>query len=202
MNQPRRVVKLGGSLLEFDNLIGALRAWLVAQQPAQTIIVVGGGSAADVVRRADERFELPAQVAHQLAIRAMSLNTHLVAHLLPEATLADDLGAWPQNELTLFNPVPTFCDPTPLRRVLPPVGWHVTSDSIAAWLARQLGADELALLKSTLPVGATTATVAREGYCDAYFPTAAANLGKVRCVNLRSEQYTEKMLRTRATAEA
>jgi len=75
-----------------------------------------------------------------------------------------------------------------------PADWRVTSDSIAAWLAERLQADELVLLKSRLPQASDLSAAVREGYVDPYFPTAARGR-TVRCVNLREPELPEALLR-------
>ena len=71
----------------------------------------------------------------------------------------------------------------------------MTSDSIAARLAVRLGAGELVLLKSSLPAaGSTLPGAAETGYVDAYFPTAAAEVPRVRCVDLRADDFPEVCL--------
>ena len=76
-----------------------------------------------------------------------------------------------------------------------PHTWEVTSDSIAAHIAEILCANELVLLKSA-PLAKSCATheAAEQGYVDAFFPQAAARASKIRCVNLRDEQFAEWIL--------
>ena len=72
-----------------------------------------------------------------------------------------------------------------------PCTWQVTSDSIAARVAARIGADELVLLKSTLPSAASDLEYwSRHGFVDGYFASAAAGLA-VRAVNLRDTRYAE-----------
>jgi aspartokinase-like uncharacterized kinase len=71
-----------------------------------------------------------------------------------------------------------------------PVGWHVTSDSIAARVADVVGASELVLLKSKLPDGGESSE-----FVDEYFETAAANLSRLRAVNLRDPGFPECVLK-------
>ena len=87
----RRVIKLGGSLLEYGDLVGELRRWLAAQSPAQNLLVVGGGAMADAVRRADRLHGLGETAAHWLCVRAMGVNSRLIAALLPEADYVTSL---------------------------------------------------------------------------------------------------------------
>jgi aspartokinase-like uncharacterized kinase len=53
-----------------------------------------------------------------------------------------------------------------------PASWDVTSDTLAAWLAGEIGADRLVLVKSArLPLGPTpTAALARDGIVDPILP--------------------------------
>jgi 5-(aminomethyl)-3-furanmethanol phosphate kinase len=60
--------------------------------------------------------------------------------------------------------------------------WAVTSDSLAAWLARRLGARRLVLVKSAAaPSAAAPAELAARGLVDAAFPDYAAGLVLVCC---------------------
>ena len=76
-----------------------------------------------------------------------------------------------------------------------PRSWDVTSDSIAAQLARRLGAVELVLLKSGLPPrGSDVRDATAAGYVDAHFPQASRAV-RVRCVDLRTVECPERRLR-------
>jgi len=192
-----RVVKLGGSLLDFDCLAPRLHAWLAAQPPMPGVMLVGGGKLADAIRDAFARHRLGEEAAHWLCIRLLGVTAELVAGLLPEAVLVkrfDELAAERVAErLAVFEPEQFLRDETvhPL-----PHSWDVTSDSIAARLAARLEAGELVLLKSDLPAGrATLQETADAGYVDRYFPIAAAGLARIRCVNLRSDGFPEVTLR-------
>lgn len=82
------MIKLGGSLLDYGYLVGELRRWLALQSPARNLLVVGGGAMADVVRRADRLHSLGESAAHGLCVRAMAVNSRMIAALLPEAIYA------------------------------------------------------------------------------------------------------------------
>ena len=80
-----RVVKLGGSLLQWPEVVDAFHRWL-SRQPAMTSVVVpGGGALADQVRELDRRFGLDAATSHQLAVETMDIHAHLLGALLPES---------------------------------------------------------------------------------------------------------------------
>src|SRR5690349_6972038 len=92
MSAARRVVKLGGSLLDDPRLVERLRQWLSLQSPAATAIIVGGGVLADCIRAADRVHQLTPASAHWLAIGCMSLTAQLLTNLLPEARKSASLA--------------------------------------------------------------------------------------------------------------
>ncbi|MEK6238479.1 MAG: hypothetical protein N2C14_27490 [Planctomycetales bacterium] len=195
-----RVVKLGGRLLESRGLGDRLQAWKQRQPPARNCLIVGGGRLADAVREWDAVHELGAEAAHELAVRAMTLNARLMLRLLADAVLTDapcDFETWGAPDgWTILDPSRFVLgeDETDSAPRLP-ASWEVTSDSIAAFVAGQLGGAELVLLKSALPtLNSTRAEASAAGYVDAYFPTAAANVARVRCVDLSDDGFPEVRL--------
>jgi hypothetical protein len=112
----------------------ARRHWIV--------VVPGGGSFADAVRLADQRFRLGDSAAHWMAILAMDQYGHLLAHLAPRARLVRSRRDLAPGRLNVLAPSAW------LRRADPlPHSWDVTSDSIAAWFARTLRVRRLMLVK-------------------------------------------------------
>ncbi len=188
-----RVVKLGGSLLERDDLAGRLEAWFARQSPACNVLVVGGGRFVELLREWDRRAGVPAETMHWLAVRAMSITAALVAELLPDARCAATLDELRRNEsggVQIFD-VERFLRDDGRRRDALPQDWRVTSDSIAARIAAQIDADELVLLKSTLPAErGDLESWTREGFVDGYFANAAEGLA-VRAVDLRDGCFAE-----------
>lgn len=176
VHSPPLVVKVGGSLFTFPGL-AALLAELI-EQHSSVLIVPGGGGFADEVRRLWRQRLIDDAAAHWLAIRAMDLAAHFLCTLHPELQVVDDLpeaGAgksYTSRKLTLAPSRLLLADE---GRSLP-IGWHVTSDSIAAVVARWMEAP-LLLCKS---VGGEQpihiADAAAKGWVDGYFPTAAAGL--------------------------
>ena len=95
------------------------------------VVVPGGGSFADEVRRADRRFALGDSAAHWMAILAMDQYAYLLAQLAPGAALVRSRRELAPGRLNVLAPSAW------LRRADPlPHSWDVTSDSIAAWVAR------------------------------------------------------------------
>ncbi len=202
MSVARRVVKLGGSLLDEPHLADRLREWLKRQSPAATAIIVGGGAMADCVRAADRVHRLSSEAAHWLAIGAMSLTAELVASLLPEARKTISLAEFREaavGDVLIFDVQPLLVEEH-LRVVdtpLLPIGWHVTSDSIAAHFACVTAAVELVLLKSGLPEAYLDwPQLALAGYVDDYFPEAVGRL-PVRLVNFRSREFAELSIKAK-----
>lgn len=196
----KRVVKLGGSLLDLPDLAGRLRRWLAAQPTLPTLLLVGGGRLADVVRDYDRLHHLGEEAAHWLAVQTMSLNAALLAALSPESQLRSSLDSSPP-----ADGAPLIFDPYDfLRRIEPdlpgePLGrhWGVTSDSIAARLTAACEADELVLLKSALPAALEDIVSGKShGYVDACFAKACHGVARIRCVNLRDDRFPEQILAT------
>lgn len=124
------VVKLGGSL---SGHIPVLAPRLFAS-PRPLLIVPGGGAFANTVRAAG----LDDETAHWKAIAAMEqFGRSIAAYGLPFT----EILAVPEKPV-IFLPLRCLRERDPL-----PHSWDVTSDTIAAWVAAELGLD-LVLLKS------------------------------------------------------
>ena len=138
------VVKIGGSLYESE----ALPRWLtmLAGLSTDIVIVAGGGPFADQVRAASKRWPLSEVAAHDMAILAMQQFAFLMQDLEPRLRISNDVrqgqGArlWAPSQLLLEE---AQFDDDCLER-----SWQTTSDTIAAWLAREIGATRLCLIKS------------------------------------------------------
>ncbi len=161
------VVKIGGGLLafpeHFDALVSAIGA---AARERRLLVVPGGGPFADAVRAVDRRLRLSDDAAHWMAVLAMDQYAHLVAARLAGGILV----AEPREIAAAFNDgldgqVPVLAPYRWLREADPlPHAWDVTSDSIAAWVAGEVGARRLVLVK---PPGTSGSELV-----DAYFPRA------------------------------
>jgi aspartokinase-like uncharacterized kinase len=145
MDPPDRalVVKIGGSLIqETRSIISAL------QESGRPILVVpGGGPFARLVRS----MNLPDEPAHWMAILAMDqFGWYLAAGGLP---VTHELSLPRRVEILLPYRVLRERDPLPHT-------WDVTSDTIAAWVASELGID-LLILKSVDGITKGDALVSR-----------------------------------------
>jgi len=194
--RPLRIVKVGGSLLDWPDLPMTLGQWLAAQPPADNVLLAGGGALADVIRQADATHRLGEPTAHQLCVELLGVTARLLHSLLAEraarTTFAELVETRRANRLPnylVLDPCAFLTHQEPAAAGNPlPHTWDVTSDSIAARIAEVLAADELVLLKSREPPqDSSLAALAADGYVDRYFPVAASGFrGKVRMVNLRA----------------
>jgi 5-(aminomethyl)-3-furanmethanol phosphate kinase len=183
------VVKVGGSLFDLPDLAERLRACVASLAPRHVVLIPGGGRATDVVRGLDACHALGEERSHWLALLAMSLNAQFLAAILPGTAVtlvAHDLAALRRRGTIPIVDAYAFCREDEGRPGSLPHFWQVTSDSIAARIARVLGASELVLLKSAEPPEGDWEAAARAGYVDPYFPRAVRGLAHVRAVNLRS----------------
>lgn len=147
------VIKIGGSLIkEAPELVNRLVKNFGSGSkkiPEETcaseglsysiLIVPGGGIFADAVRKTDESFSLSADAAHWMAILGMEQ----YACYLKDKTRSrgiDSIASLPPGVSVLF-PYRLLRKEDPL-----PHSWNVTSDTIAAWVAKQIGAT---LIKAT-----------------------------------------------------
>lgn len=195
----RRVIKLGGSLLDMPDMGSRLFTWLARQTPAFTVLVPGGGRLADAIREFDRLHPLGELAAHWSCVRVMTIQAEMLAAIWPQARLARSLaeieaGAplW-REPVVLLDPWRFLREEEPAASERPlPASWQVTSDSIAGRLAQLFGADELVLLKSALPPASSPAEAASAGYLDSHFARLGP-LPRVRYVNLRSERFEQEV---------
>ena len=176
------VVKVGGGLGRGagDDALRALCRVLGELGERHPLLVVPGGAGfADTVRDHDRRFGLRAATSHRMAILGMEQFGWLLSDLIPGAERRADLAREPAGRAGVVMPAALSLDELP-------ASWAVTSDSIAAWVAGQAGADRLVLVKEVDGVYAqwpargrplerlTVAELAalRPGAVDAHLPTA------------------------------
>lgn len=133
------IYKIGGSLFGSPRLRDWLR-FLVRQKGV--LIVPGGGPFADQVREAQRRWSFDDLTAHRMAVLAMQQYGRMLLGLEPR--LRPWRLGWPKpQEAAVWLPEPEALDEAGL-----PGKWEITSDSLAAWLAREISAQKLVLVKS------------------------------------------------------
>lgn len=162
------VVKLGGSLLDAQHARSWLTQLLTQSQPV--VVVPGGGVFANTVRDLQPRWGFDDAAAHHMAVLAMAQTACVFASWCPAWQLGHNV-----NQLTRLAQAgqPALWCPTELPPT--PAGWHITSDSLAAWLAAELGAQHLVLVKSVhAPAHSEPSQWQASGLVDAAFPGYAA----------------------------
>lgn len=154
------VVKVGGSLLAHTGELSAVLD--VLGRSSGALVVPGGGPYADDVRAAYARGDLDDHGAHWAAVFAMEQYAGVLVDRVPRA-----IRVTTSREASIAmacGRLPVLMAERWLREADPlPHSWDVTSDSIAAWVAGQVGARRLFLIK---PPGAVGNLV------DAYFERA------------------------------
>ena len=180
-DRPCRVVKVGGSLFDLPDLPERLRKWLAVQEPAQNVLIAGGGRFVDTLRQLNDSRPMTDETSHWLAIDLMDVASQVLAAWMPDLPLLQDIRELAPSTSTTAESLPRaksipqkkrqtytsgshgsraetriFVPGEFLREVEPdlpgltlPVGWDVTSDSIAARIAVILNDAELVLLKSS-----------------------------------------------------
>ncbi len=172
---PRIVVKLGGSLAGHPSLAQWLKA-LVRSRSARFAVVPGGGPFADAVRQSQRTWRFSDEIAHSMAIGAMEQFGRMLGGIEPAlvvcSTRAQIRASWNHGRVALWLPQRLMRRNNQLAH-----SWDVTSDTIAAWLARSLHADGLLLVKSCpLPARpGDAAALASAGIVDPSLPGFLAN---------------------------
>jgi 5-(aminomethyl)-3-furanmethanol phosphate kinase len=202
-NVPLRIIKLGGSLLCLEDLRPRFDAWLETQPPARNLVVVGGGEAVEAIRELDVIHRFPAHLTHWICVDLMSVNAALAGELLGIGTpISTELelnafmsGSTAISSIACIQPTAYYTPSIAMqRRCNLPESWLCTSDSIAAWLANSLAADQLVLLKSVDDQLESNVSLTAEairnladlGTVDPIFPQASQGLPDVRVVSLRN----------------
>ena len=176
-------MKVGGGLLaDAGRLETVLAAIGAAARSRRILIVPGGGPFADAVRATDRQLGLSQTAAHWMAVLAMDQFAHVIVATLDESVLVENRSEI--GEAFAARQVPVLAPSRWLRGADPlPHSWDVTSDSIAAWVAGQVDARQLVLVK---PAGVSALSVgsgfSRTDLVDPYFSRALPRGIEVRIV--------------------
>jgi aspartokinase-like uncharacterized kinase len=173
------VIKLGGSLLAVDALPACLDA--VVRQQGNIVLVPGGGGFADQVREMQRQYGFNDVAAHRMALLAMQQMAVLFNSIRPDFRLLDSVAKLKTaTGITIWLPQVAELDAAGVAS-----SWDITSDSLAAWLAGQLRADELLLVKSaTIAETASLADLQQQQIVDAAFLEFAEKYsGRIKVLN-------------------
>ena len=208
----------GGLLAFHDHLDRVLESIVEVARTQRVLVVPGGGPFADVVRDVDERLQrnpteaarlrakrfgeaspelqrrrghhkpgLGDDAAHWMAVLGMDQYAHLLASRMPSSVIVWDPGqiqaAHRSARIPILAPSQWLKAADPL-----PHSWDVTSDSIAAWIAGELRAEQLLVVK---PPGARGADLV-----DPFFDRVRSK--EIKCDVLPADEAADR-LRQQAT---
>ncbi len=177
-----RVIKLGGSLAD-SSLLKDWLDYLALNRSSKTVIVPGGGMFAEQVRVAQKNWRFGDQVAHCMALLAMQQMAYMFQginqNLRIASTVQEIKSSLAREKVIIWSP-----DIEQLDRAGIPANWDITSDSLAAWLAKEISATELFLVKSNSVSSAMSIQqMAEEGIVDQGF-----------CDSIKDAKMTVKIL--------
>ncbi len=188
------MVKLGGSHARSATLPVWLRA--ISAQAGHVIVVPGGGPFADAVRSAQPVMGFDDDAAHDMALMTMSQFARALASLAPRFVAVDDISSC--ISVAHSGQVPVW-SPWPMLRDHPdiPRSWSVTSDSLAVWLAGELGAPAVVLIKHRAPPpGYALDALAEDGLVDDALPHFAARYrGRIEVIGPDDVAHAAELFR-------
>ncbi|MBU2568572.1 MAG: uridylate kinase [Gammaproteobacteria bacterium] len=178
-----RVIKFGGSLERGGTLKSCLDK-AAAFYREGSVWVPGGGDFAEQVRKVQQRWRFDDITAHEMALLAMQQMALLMHSMHRDCVLAGSIADIVR-QLDLGKPIIWSPDVNELNQAGVPASWDVTSDSLAAWLAVTLVADELILIKSAeISQTADLNNLVELGFVDWAFPGFTENARfKISVVN-------------------
>ena len=139
------VLKVGGSLAENPDKLTRLCHELSGYAKDRKIVIVpGGGTFADTIRKLDKIFNLSDSVAHRMAILAMDQYGLFLSDITPGSFVSyslEEISDSANVMLPIFLPSKLMFREDPLEN-----SWNVTSDTIAAYIASLLLAEKLVLV--------------------------------------------------------
>jgi aspartokinase-like uncharacterized kinase len=142
----------------------------IAQHHNDKIVIVpGGGVFADQVRMVQQQWGFNDQIAHEMAILAMQQMALIFKSINDSFQIVETIS---QVQQTWHKHVVVICTPNikQLNDAAIKASWDVSSDSLAAWVARQLNAQQLILVKSVdIPLLADVKTLQAQNILDPAF---------------------------------
>jgi 5-(aminomethyl)-3-furanmethanol phosphate kinase len=144
------VIKIGGSLANGDKLAAwcdAIHHGFRSGPEKRIVLVPGGGAFADTVRTMQDRIHFDDYAAHIMALLAMEQYGLALSAFIPKLVRSEAVfmmrRAWRAKLIPCWAPTRMT-----LAARAPEQSWKMTSDSLAAWLADEIGADRVLLVKS------------------------------------------------------
>ena len=168
------VLKIGGSLYGSP----CLKEWLnVVPDAGESIVIVpGGGPFADQVRAADEKWCLPTNCAHDMAVLGMQQFGHMMTGINPylqlESCYQVMLKDTEPSKAIVWAPYEDVLAAKEIEK-----SWQTTSDSLALWLATKISAKHLCVVKSAVTTGKSIQQLIAQKIVDRNFENFQANYG-------------------------
>ncbi len=162
------VFKLGGSLLH-NPLLKQWLAIIAEHGRGKAVIVPGGGKFADAVRASQNELRFHDASAHRMALLAMAQVGYMLCDMQPRLIAATSIAAV---YTALDHQQTPVWLPFDLLETRPSVeeSWRMSSDSLSAWLAREMDAQHLVVVKSAaIEPSASLEALAAVGIVDELF---------------------------------
>lgn len=148
------VIKFGGSITENGSIqqiesIGKILAEIYSVKK-NFVIVPGGGSFAEEVRKMQNKFHFNDEQAHWMAIYAMEQHALLLQHFIPNSKLiqfsskqfSDKMNEFQGTQVPIFNVVDFMKNESKLSH-----DWNSSSDAIASEIASKLNIRKIIFIK-------------------------------------------------------
>jgi hypothetical protein len=142
------LIKVGGNILlnHIDSIKPLFHTIFEQGRHLRLIVIPGGGSLANEVRRMHKEYNLTDTTAHLMAMLAIDQNAFMINQFLEGSRVvfdpSDARRTTKGHRVAILAPFRLMLNRDPL-----PHSWNVTSDSIAAYIAKSVGAQKLILLK-------------------------------------------------------
>ncbi len=149
MQYKEAVFKIGGKILENTSNINSTFSQLTQLYEEKIlhkiIILPGGGTFSNSVRRLDKDLQIGDDLAHWIAIYSMNYNGIILNRKYPDREIIEELKTFQDAKqmFCIFLPYSFLREEDTL-----PHNWDVTSDSIALYIANKLKLNRCFLIKN------------------------------------------------------
>ncbi|MHA1461308.1 MAG: amino acid kinase family protein, partial [Promethearchaeota archaeon] len=148
MQYNQAIFKIGGKILEnsknIESTVSQLTQLYEKNVLQKIILIPGGGSYANFIRKIDEELKLGDDLAHWMAVYSMNYNGIELNRKYPNLECIEELNTFQdaQKIFCVFLPYNYLRNNDTL-----PHSWDVTSDSIALYVANELNLNQCFLIK-------------------------------------------------------
>jgi aspartokinase-like uncharacterized kinase len=137
------VLKIGGSLTKYPSDLKKLGQKINEMVKIFDLLVLpGGGEFANTVRNFDKKFKVSDQIAHKMAILSMDQYGLFLSEIFKNSYVFYSLDEIKNHTIPIFLPSRFMFNENPLEN-----SWDVTSDSISAYIASEIKAKKIILIK-------------------------------------------------------